>query len=47
MTSKKMKEKKRVRFEFGCHFCEIKAHTAILRTFSHILPKFPKIFPGY
>jgi len=37
-------EKKRLHFDFGCHFCKIKAHSEILRTFSHILPKFPQIF---
>jgi len=33
-------------FDFGCHFYKIKAHTAILRTFSQILSKFPEILPG-
>jgi len=28
-------------------FCKIKAHTAILGTFSYILPKFPQILPGF
>ena len=28
--------KKRLHFDFRCHFCKIKAHTAILRMFSHI-----------
>jgi len=32
---------------FGCHFCKIKARTAILRTFTHILHKFPRILPGF
>jgi len=39
--------KKRLHFDVGCHFCKIKAHVAILRRFSHILPKFPQIFPGF
>ena len=38
------KKKKRLHLDFGCHFCKIKAHTAILRTVSQILPKFPQIF---
>jgi len=44
MTSKK---KKRLHFDFGRHFCKIKAHKAILRRCSHILPKFTQIFPGF
>ena len=43
MTSKK--KKKHLHFHFGCHFC--KNHKAILRRFSHILPKFTQIFPGF
>jgi len=39
MTSKK--------FFSGYHFCKIKVHTVILRTFSQILPKFPQILPGF
>jgi len=35
---------KRLHFDFECYFCKIKAHTAILRRYSHILPKFPHIF---
>jgi len=35
MTSEK---KKRLHFDFGRHFCKIKAHNAILRRFSHICP---------
>jgi len=34
-------------FDFGCHFCKIKVHTAILRRFSLILPKSPEILPGF
>jgi len=33
-------KQKRLHFDFGCHFYKIKAHTAILRTFSQILPGF-------
>jgi len=40
-------KKKRLHFHFGCHFCKIKAHTAILRWFSYILPKFPHVFLGF
>jgi len=47
MSSKKKNEKKRLHFDFGCHFCKIKAHTAICETFSQILPKFPQILPGF
>jgi len=36
--------KKRLHFHLECYFCKIKAHTAILQTFSHILPKFPTDF---
>jgi len=39
-----MPSKKRLHFYFGCHFCKIEAHTAILRKFSQIFPKFPQIF---
>jgi len=45
--NKNMTSQKSMHFEFRRHFCEIKAHTAILRRFSHILPKFPQIFPGF
>jgi len=34
-------------FDFGCNFYKIKAHIAILRTFSQILPKFLQILLGY
>jgi len=44
MTSKK---KKRLHFDFGRHFCKIKAQKAILRRFSHILPKFAQILPEF
>jgi len=40
------KKRKKV-FDFGCYFCKIKAHTAIVQTFSKILPKFPQILPGF
>jgi len=43
----KLNKKKRLHFDFGCHFCKIKARTAILRRFSHILPKFPQILPRF
>jgi len=36
-----MTSKISLHFDLGCHFCKIQAHTAILRTFSHILSKFP------
>ena len=39
--------KKRLHFHFGCHFCKINAHTAILRRFTHILLRFPHILPGF
>jgi len=32
---------------FGCHFCKIKARTAILRRCTHIMYKFPQIWPGF
>jgi len=35
------KKTRRLHFDFGCHLSEIKAHTAILRRYSHIWPKFP------
>ena len=41
------KEKKCLHLNFGCHFCKIKAHTAIVRTVSQILPKFPQILPRF
>jgi len=44
MTSKKNKH---LHFDFGHHFCKIKAHKAILRRFSHILPKFTQILPRF
>ena len=31
---------KRLHFDFECYFCKIKAHTAILRRYSHILSGF-------
>jgi len=43
--SKKMTSKqKRLHFDLKCYFCKIKAHTAVLRRYSHILLKFPHIF---
>ena len=42
-----IKGKKHLHLDFGCHFCKIKAHTAILRTVSQILPKFPQVFAGF
>jgi len=44
MTSEKTK---RLHFDFGRHFCKIKAHKAILRRLSHILPKFAQLLPGF
>jgi len=43
-----LQKKKRLHFEFGRHFCKIKAHKAISRRFSHILPKITQILilPG-
>jgi len=38
---------KRLHFHFGCHFCKINAHTAILRRFTHILPKCLHILRGF
>jgi len=32
---------------FHCHFCKINAHTAILRRFAHVLPKFLHILSGF
>jgi len=32
---------------FGCQFCNINAHSAIVQMFAHILPKFPQILPGF
>ena len=37
------KQQNSLHFDFRCHFHNVKAHTAILRTFSQILPKFPTI----
>jgi len=45
--NKKHDLQKHLHFDFGCHFYEIKAHTAILRNFSQILLKFPQIFSGF
>jgi len=43
-----MTSKKRVcTFILGATFCTTKAHAAILRRYSHIFPKFPKILPGF
>jgi len=36
--------KKRLHFYLECYFCKIKAHIAILRRYSHILPEFPHRF---
>jgi len=47
LNSPEKKQKKRLHFDVGCHFCEINAHTAILRRYSHILPKFLQILPGF
>ena len=33
-------KKKRPHLDFGCRFCKIKAHAAVLQRFSHILPNF-------
>jgi len=41
------KKQKRPHLDFGCRFCKIKAHAAVLQRFSHILPKFPQIFPDF
>jgi len=40
------KTKKSLHFDFGRHFLEINTHQAILRSFSHILPKLPQILPA-
>ena len=42
-----LQKKKRLHFDFGSHFCKIKAQKAILRRFSHILPKFTHILPRF
>ena len=42
-----MTSKKCLPLDFRCHYYKIKAHTAILRRYSHILPKFPQILPGF
>jgi len=42
-----LQKKKRLYFDFGRHFCKIKAYKAILRRFSHILPKFTQILSGF
>ena len=36
-------QKKTLHFHFGCRFCKINAHTAVLWGFTHILLKFPHI----
>ena len=42
-----LQKKKRLHFDFGRHFCIIKAQKAILRRLSHILPKFTQILPAF
>jgi len=42
-----LQKTKHLPFEFGRHFCKIKEQEEILRRFSHTLPKFTQILPGF
>jgi len=46
LKKRDLQKKKCLHFDFRRHFCKIKAHKAILRRFSHILPKFTQILLG-